>query len=220
MHYLTPSDDPWMPAHISDTIEEIQRWLGDHDINLMECIDQYQICNPNRDEESGCTILGGSLSAVHDLSRRSTELAMNEQQVWTAARFLITASHRTMYYNVQGRGSSALNGRCRMTLPNYSISSSPLFLSLLRLAFVITNLSSFQQRLKQLTTMSNTASLQTSGKSRFQPGSELHSPRNKPGLSSGLPSPKTSLLTLLAKIQGGHTGRLTAPLPSHNAILN
>ena len=61
--YTAPSDDPWMPAHIevnnptSSTSSRQKVWVGDYYVNLMGCIDQYQICNPNKNDPSACTKL-------------------------------------------------------------------------------------------------------------------------------------------------------------------
>lgn len=58
-----PCDDPWMSAHIpyNFTSLGISGYLSDYYLSLLGCVDQYQICNPNVDGDSGCSILGWCL---------------------------------------------------------------------------------------------------------------------------------------------------------------
>jgi hypothetical protein len=108
--YLAPSDDPWMSAHITGEGDGQRVWVGDHDVNLLGCIDQYQICNPNIPGDAGCTALSGAFKVSDSLSQPSGLLGMNAEQRLTIQRFLLTSFFRSMYYAVKGRGASALNG--------------------------------------------------------------------------------------------------------------
>jgi hypothetical protein len=115
--YLAPSDDPWMPAH--DEVEgdiALTTWVGDHDANLMGCMDQYQICNPNIPGDAGCTELNSATNVL--VQTGLPLLMMNDYQRQTAVRFLQTP-FRSMYWTVQGRGASALNGKRWITSSNF-----------------------------------------------------------------------------------------------------
>src|SRR5437763_1529124 len=112
--YVSPSDDPWMPAHLHADSTNLPEWIGEHDVwygdyyvNLLGCIDQYQICNPNKDGSRGdCTKLAGQISVVQDVET----LGFNLAQLWTVNSFLERATYRGIYYAVEGRGAAALNG--------------------------------------------------------------------------------------------------------------
>ncbi|EAW06581.1 uncharacterized protein ACLA_082720 [Aspergillus clavatus NRRL 1] len=105
VNYVTPSDDPWMPAHVDLNVT----YMGDYYVNLLGCIDQYQFCNPNLAGDAGCTKLGGIHSVAQDMILRNQRLSFSEDQATTIGRFLSAADYRSMYYAVQGRGGSALN---------------------------------------------------------------------------------------------------------------
>jgi hypothetical protein len=109
MLYSLPSDDPWMPAHRMINFTTGTVYVADYYVNLMGCIDQYQICNPNMPKNSGCSVLGGIEPVFFDITR-SEPLGFNAIQLVTADRFLRTGPSRGMYFNVEGRGAAALNG--------------------------------------------------------------------------------------------------------------
>jgi hypothetical protein len=113
--YLAESNDPWMPAHISGEGDGIVIWVGDYIVNLMGCMDQYQICNPNIAGDAGCTELTGSLKVMDSIDL-DTSLGMNDQQMSTIDRFMVTSIFRSMFYAVKGRGASALNGTFSYTI--------------------------------------------------------------------------------------------------------
>jgi hypothetical protein len=108
--YKTPSDDPWMPAHISDPDIIPRFWMGDYDLNLMGCIEQYQICNPNLDRDTGCTKLSGSTILMASFIEPEARIGLTRNQMATVDRFLVTSSYNTMNTAVSGRGAAALNG--------------------------------------------------------------------------------------------------------------
>jgi hypothetical protein len=106
--YLARSDDPWMPAHtpVGDT------WIGDYLVNLLACIDQYQICNPNKGAgPSACTKLSGQVPVLAELSLPGNAADLSLHQYWTAARILTVAVTMNMYNAIESRGASALNGQ-------------------------------------------------------------------------------------------------------------
>ncbi|KAE8349837.1 hypothetical protein BDV28DRAFT_52778 [Aspergillus coremiiformis] len=105
--YESPSDDPWIPAHI--LLNGTTSYIGEYRINLMGCTDQYQICNPNLEGETGCSKLGAVVSVLQDITNRISSLQFNSDQIAAMGRFLVTSSQRSMFYAVQGRGGSALN---------------------------------------------------------------------------------------------------------------
>jgi hypothetical protein len=125
--YLAPSNDPWMPAHLTAEGNGIRIWVGDYDVNLMGCIDQYQICNPNIPGDAGCTALSGSVKVMNSLGQPEGLLGMNAEQRWTIQRFLVTSIFRSMFYAVQGRGASALNGSFYAHPISFSLSALFIF---------------------------------------------------------------------------------------------
>jgi hypothetical protein len=109
--YLKPSNDLWMPAHRTYP-ESPDLYFGDFDANLLGCVDQYQICNPQVSNRStGCTALTSGYFVLQELLRRNKEIGLNVDQIATTGRFLETSSRRIMFQSVNGRGQAALNGK-------------------------------------------------------------------------------------------------------------
>lgn len=103
MVYLSPSFDPWISAHAK--LDGVDSYYGSPTTSLMGCIDQYQICDPNRPRATGCSKLGSLLQVP------GIHLGLNNHQIATAGRFMETAYDRSMFRSVQGRDASALNGK-------------------------------------------------------------------------------------------------------------
>ncbi|RAL08519.1 uncharacterized protein BO97DRAFT_398097 [Aspergillus homomorphus CBS 101889] len=120
INYLRPSYDPWMTAleqqnyTVDGTNYTSSTWTKSYEVNLLVCTDQYQICNPNRPGEAGCTKLGGILStSLSSFNVDPTKfLGFNVHQIATIGRFLSGNNDRSMFSNVNGRGGAALNGEC------------------------------------------------------------------------------------------------------------
>ena len=108
--YEAPSDDPWISAHTYINTSSGDVWAMDYPVNLLGCIDQYQICNPNKGN-SACTKLSGQGPVMRELGLPGNAADLNEHQSWAAVRILEFAIGMSMYYTVEGRGASALNGR-------------------------------------------------------------------------------------------------------------
>jgi hypothetical protein len=118
--YLQPSDDPWITAEVAhdlsleNTTFSKTLWSKSYEANLLVCIDQYQVCNPGRSGDSGCTKLGGQIStglSAFELDGATPILGFNTAQITTVSRFLSPNPDRSMYSNVVGRGGTALNGK-------------------------------------------------------------------------------------------------------------
>jgi hypothetical protein len=104
--YENPSDDPWMPAHTQAN----SVWRRDYPLTLMACAEQHQICNPSKGKSpSACTKLMGQDQVLPALGNGAADV--NDYQAWTAIRILMNAITMSIYYVVQGRGGSALNGQ-------------------------------------------------------------------------------------------------------------
>jgi hypothetical protein len=97
--YFERSDDPWVTAQkklntkgtYPGTNKSLTLWYKNHEINLLGCVDQYQVCNPNKPGDSGCTKLGGILSASHQTyTTEFKSLGFNAAQTTTISRFLDT----------------------------------------------------------------------------------------------------------------------------------
>ncbi|TID15568.1 hypothetical protein E6O75_ATG07896 [Venturia nashicola] len=117
MVYLSPSNDPWIKA--SDPLIG-GSFYGNPLTSLMGCIDQYQICNPTRSRETGCSKLGSMVQVLGI----NLGLDLNLHQLATAGRFMETGYDRTMHMSVRGRNAYALNaqdrayGNIQQSLPN------------------------------------------------------------------------------------------------------
>lgn len=110
--YLKPSDDPWMTAQVVQDIGNSTMWSKDYEVSILGCVDQYQVCNPNKPGDSGCTTLGGLMSTENQaLATKYKSLGFNEPQLWTITRFVTSATDKGMGSNVDGRGGAALNGK-------------------------------------------------------------------------------------------------------------
>jgi hypothetical protein len=105
MVYLSPNTDPWFSANQKLIGTDPPTYNGIPKTSLMGCIDQYQICDPNRPRDTGCSILGSMLEVP------GIYLGLNFHQLATAGRFMETASDRSMFMSVHGRDASALNGK-------------------------------------------------------------------------------------------------------------
>ncbi|GFF64340.1 hypothetical protein IFM47457_06188 [Aspergillus lentulus] len=116
--YLQPSYDPWITADVENNLSVENTtysktlWSKSYEANLLVCVDQYQVCNPSRSGDSGCTKLGSQMSTF--LSAFETDgatpiLGFNLRQLTTVARFLSANTDRSMFSNVNGRGGAALN---------------------------------------------------------------------------------------------------------------
>ncbi|EAU31405.1 predicted protein [Aspergillus terreus NIH2624] len=114
--YLQPSYDPWITAliayngSVSGTNFSEPMWLASTEVSLMVCVDQYQVCNPNKPGNSGCSKLGGLMSASTDAFDNYQALGWNLPQVYTISRLLGGSTDRSMFSVVDGRSGAALNG--------------------------------------------------------------------------------------------------------------
>ena len=111
VYFEVPSDDPWIPAHQNITSPEhnVTIYGPDFLVNLLGCVDQYQICNPNKGK--GCTNLSGQKAALHQIGLSGNAADLNEHQTWAALRIMENALSMSLYMAVQGRGATALNGQ-------------------------------------------------------------------------------------------------------------
>jgi hypothetical protein len=118
--YLQRSDDPWITAEVENNLSlenttfSKTLWSKSYEANLLVCVDQYQVCNPSRSGDSGCSKLGGQMSAflsAFELDGDMSTLGFNMAQLTTISRFLSANTDRSMYSSVNGRGGAALNGK-------------------------------------------------------------------------------------------------------------
>lgn len=124
--YQTMSDDPWMPAH-TPIDDSNSSFVGDYDLNLLACAEQYQICNPNAANNSArCTQLSGQLPILWELASPTNTVGLNEYQQYTVNRIQSHASWMNIFNAVIGRGAAALNGKFSSVL---SYSSKVLIVS-------------------------------------------------------------------------------------------
>ena len=110
--YEVPSNDPWMPAHteMEDSLGPF--WVRDYYVNLMGCIEQYQMCNPNKgNDPSACTKLSASSQVLVEMALNGENMGLNLYQFSIAGRIMENAAAMNMYSVVSSRGASALNGQ-------------------------------------------------------------------------------------------------------------
>ena len=88
IYYEVPSDDPWIPAHTKTNKGDI--YIRDYYANLLGCVDQYQVCNPNTGH-SACTKLSGFGPVLHELGVPGNTADLNYPQTWAAVRILEAA---------------------------------------------------------------------------------------------------------------------------------
>jgi hypothetical protein len=100
-----------MPAHSQLNTSSGTIWQADYFVNLMGCIDQYQICNPNRgNDSSACTKLLGQSTVLGELASSGYATGFSYHQIFTAMRILQNPATMAMYNAVEGRGGSSLTG--------------------------------------------------------------------------------------------------------------
>jgi hypothetical protein len=129
--YVAVSDDAWMPAHqlLSTSLSSdagnvtVEFWGGDYDLNLMACIDQYQFCNPNKaaNDATACTKLSGQSPVLAELDGPGGGIGLNPYQIAAAMTIMANALTQSMYYSVNGRGASALNGTVLPFIPSATV---------------------------------------------------------------------------------------------------
>ena len=110
--YRAPVDDPWFEAHDQVNITtENSVWMSDWAVSLLGCIDQYQICNPRKPGDSGCTKLSSAYKIQRELTDNLALFDYNLAKMETFFRFVTGSRYRTMYSSVSGRGANAMNGK-------------------------------------------------------------------------------------------------------------
>ena len=108
--YQAVSDDPWMPAH--EPLDDLNSsYIGDHDLTLLGCAEQHQICNPNAINGAiKCTQLSGHLQVQLELASTGNTVGLNVYQQYAVNRILQHTDLMNMFNAVFGRGAAALNG--------------------------------------------------------------------------------------------------------------
>lgn len=102
--YFAPVEDLWFSAHVRlNLTNHNPGYQADDYVNVMGCIDQYQLCNP-ANFPYRCTILGSQ----KDLVLGSLGIGLNDYQMATADRLRYSLSYSTMYQTVNYLGPSAL----------------------------------------------------------------------------------------------------------------
>jgi hypothetical protein len=85
--------------------------MSDFAVSLLGCIDQYQICNPRKPGDSGCTQLSSAYKIQRELTDNPALLDNSIAKAQTFFRFMSGSRYRTMYSSVAGRGAKAMNGK-------------------------------------------------------------------------------------------------------------
>jgi hypothetical protein len=176
IRYSAPCDDPWMSAHLQVN-KSIPLWFADYPVNLLGCVDQRQICSPDKaGNPVHCTNLTGKLPLMNDVANKSKARAsysLNLAQIVTSFRFLKNTYEMDIWNIVSGRGAAALNGISHPELPLVPISISKMGLHVNKLP-------------RSLVTEPHPRFPRTNGTKKYPSGLPLAWPWNKPGLWNGL----------------------------------
>jgi hypothetical protein len=113
--YLSPVQDIWfsankelnLSANSTATFQNV--YEADQFVNVMGCLDQFEICNPNTSPFS-CTIIGG----LRDVAQAYTQIGLNEYQTATAQRMTPVFAMSSTFNTVNGLGDTALLARDRL----------------------------------------------------------------------------------------------------------
>jgi hypothetical protein len=107
VEYLSPVTDPWFMATTPDNITSgtvvKETFTANEYVSAMACIDQYQICNPNKSPYS-CTVLG----QMNQMLNGTLEIDLNPTQNATAQRVGPYLTMSNTEYTVNYLGNSAL----------------------------------------------------------------------------------------------------------------
>ncbi|KAF2090371.1 hypothetical protein K490DRAFT_35524 [Saccharata proteae CBS 121410] len=119
--FLAKVDDPWYSAHqsynatISGGIAGSEpAWYRDKPVSILGCTTQYQYCNPNVAEATGCTPLTGIFAAkniTNDAGFWGTELQRTAVHNFGYNNWYLSGAINTVVYNL---GISALSARATM----------------------------------------------------------------------------------------------------------
>jgi hypothetical protein len=114
VQYLSPVSDPWFSANqllnYSSPNDPVVVYGPDQEVNVMACIDQYQICNPNSSPYT-CTVVGSAL----DMHEGCLEIGLNDYQIATARRLLYVLYLTGTWVTVNSLGDTALFARDRLS---------------------------------------------------------------------------------------------------------
>jgi hypothetical protein len=115
IEYLSPVSDPWFSANqvsnLSTLNDPVVLYVPDEYLNVMACIDQYQICNPNTSPYT-CTIVGSEL----DMRKGYLEIGLNDYQIATAMRLSYALRLTGTYMTLKSLGDTALLARDQLTV--------------------------------------------------------------------------------------------------------
>ena len=96
-----PSSQPM--GHIETSTFGLSRNLtrADHPVNVLGCVDQYQVCNP---ATSSCSSPGGLYHLIINLVENNT-LGLNSAQLASATRLHYASLSSKTYSSVEGLGA-------------------------------------------------------------------------------------------------------------------
>ena len=107
VQYLSPVSDTWFSAHqlFNDSLpdEPIILYGPDQYLNVMACVDQHQLCNPNTSPYT-CTIVGSE----QDINEGYLEIRLNDYQTATALRLAYALRLSGTFDTVKFLGTAAL----------------------------------------------------------------------------------------------------------------
>lgn len=108
MSYSYPNSDPIFGANQNFTVEvegvDVVTYASDLLVTTLGCIDQYQVCNPNKPHSQVCTRLA-SLTDLFDLAALT---GLTLYQAATVETIVLSMLASTMYNAVYGHDASVL----------------------------------------------------------------------------------------------------------------
>ncbi|KAE9364620.1 hypothetical protein N431DRAFT_354454 [Stipitochalara longipes BDJ] len=116
--YSYPNSDPMFSANIETNISypsgpgganlTLVYYFPDYWVNVVGCTDQYQICNPAIVGPDGEATLCTPLGPLGALPSAILHIGLSNYQTETCATLVVSMRSASLFYAVNGRGSSAL----------------------------------------------------------------------------------------------------------------
>lgn len=115
--YIYPNGDPVFGAQdeynftygANNTM--VDEFLPNNLVTTLGCIDQFQICNPNKIGLAGKGMLCTPLGPIGALPNTTEQIGLSVIQYATAETIIISLRASNMFYSVSGRGAGALKAQ-------------------------------------------------------------------------------------------------------------
>ncbi|KAE9381001.1 hypothetical protein N431DRAFT_396305 [Stipitochalara longipes BDJ] len=102
--YVNKTYDPIYAATDPHLLDGRTYYAGNYDVTILACVDRHQICDPNRNNATGCTAPQGYLQ----LGASLYNIGLNKNQIAAAQRIVGTLVFSSTLNSVSGRSEAAL----------------------------------------------------------------------------------------------------------------